>query len=299
MKEMEAFRGSRVYVVDDEEMVCQILTDLVDTWGLAAESFTDPAKAVLKIKENKCDIVLLDVFMSNTCGLDIIPEIQQNSGDLKIIIITGYADKDMAVRALKLGAFDFLEKPFQTDLLFHTLFRALKALENERSFGRLVADLTQSQGELLAHKERLEYLNSQLRDTNKALSIFAQNIEREREETEKRIALKLRNLVIPSIDRLRRDRGLVRYEPQLDMLVRQIEDLTTGFAMDSRIASALSFTELRIASLIKNGITTEEIARQLHISASTVRTHRKNIRRKLKINNVQYSLRNFLSSKVL
>ena len=109
--------------------------------------------------------------------------------------------------------------------------------------------------------------------------------------------MKLRNLIIPMVQKLRNDKALSRYEGQLDMLTMQIEDLTSGFTMDSRVAAVLSFTELRVASLIKNGITTEDIARQLHISESTVRTHRKNIRKKLKINNVQYSLRNFLNSR--
>ncbi len=67
--------------------------------------------------------------------------------------------------------------------------------------------------------------------------------------------------------------------------------------MDSRVAMSLSFTELRIASLIKNGVTTEGIAKQLHMAESTVRTHRKNIRKKLKINNAQFSLRNYLNSR--
>ena len=81
------------------------------------------------------------------------------------------------------------------------------------------------------------------------------------------------------------------------MLTTQIQDLTSGFAVDSRVAMTLSFTELKIASLVKNGITTEEIARQLHIAETTVRTHRKNIRKKLNINNAQYSLRNFLNAR--
>lgn len=297
MDEMDAYRKARVIVIDDDPLVCRTLTDLIGAWGLSAEGFTQPQGVLEKIGGQNCDVVLLDVFISDICGLDLIPEIQEKLGDAKIIIITGFADKDMAIRALKLGAFDFLEKPFQSDLLQHTILRALRTLENERNFNRLIVDLKQSQSELLMHKDRLENLNTQLRDTNKALSIFAQNIEREREEIEKRIALKLRNLIIPIIEKLRRDRNLAKYQDQMDMLVMQIEDLTSGFAMDSRIAALLSFTELRIASLIKNGVTTEEIARQLHISASTVRTHRKNIRKKLKINNVQYSLRNFLCSK--
>jgi len=297
MDEIEAYKNARVVIVDDDELVCNMLIELIGSWGLTAEGFTRPEEALAKVKRNECDILLLDVFISDVCGLDLLPDVHAGGGFLKVIIITGFADKEMAIRALKLGAFDFLEKPFQTELLYHTIVRALKSLESERESGRLIVDLRQSQAELLSNKQRLENLNTQLRDTNRALSIFAQNIEREREEVEKRIALKLRNLIIPMVERLRRDKTLARYEGQLEMLVMQIEDLTSGFTMDSRIAAVLSFTELRIASLIKNGVTTEEIARQLHISASTVRTHRKNIRKKLKINNVQYSLRNFLNSK--
>ena len=292
---MEAFKNSRTTIVDDDRLICESLTETIRSWGLCAECFTQPEAALENIRNNKSDIVLLDVFISDVCGLDLIPQL---GSDLKIIVITGFADKDSAIRALKLGAFDLLEKPFQNELLYHSILRALKALETERESKRLIDDLKQSRSELLAHQQRLENLNTRLLDTNRALSIFAQNIEREREEIEKRIALKLRNLIIPMVVKLRNDPALRKYGSQLDMLATQIEDLTSGFAVDSRVAKSLSLAELRIASLIKNGITTEEIARQLHIAESTVRTHRKNIRKKLKINNAQYSLRNFLSSKV-
>ena len=295
---MEAFKNSRITIVDDDLLVCENLTELIKNWGLCAEVFTKPESALKHIRDNGCDIVLLDVFISDVSGLDLIPQIgNEASDDLKIIIITGFADKDTAIRALRLGAFDLLEKPFHNELLYHSILRAFKSLENERGFKTLIADLKQSRSELLGQQKRLENLNAQLSDTNRALSIFAQNIEREREDIEKRIAVKLRNLIIPMVQKLKNDKALSRYEGQLDMLTMQIEDLTSGFTMDSRVAAVLSFTELRVASLIKNGITTEDIARQLHISESTVRTHRKNIRKKLKINNVQYSLRNFLNSK--
>jgi len=291
---MEAFKNFRATIVDDDQLVCETLTETIQSWGLSAEGFTQPEAALINIRENKSDIVLLDVFISDVCGLDLIPQL---GSDLKIIVITGCADKNTAIRALKLGAFDLLEKPFQNELLYHSILRALTALANERESKRLTDDLKQSRSELLVQQQRLANMNAQLFDTNRALSIFAQNIEREKEEIEKRIALRLRNIILPMVEKLRNDQALHKYRAQLDMLTRQIEDLTSGFAIDSRVAMSLSFTELKIASLIKNGITTEEIARQLYIAASTVRTHRKNIRRKLKINNATYSLRNFLSSR--
>jgi FixJ family two-component response regulator len=294
---MEAFKNCRITIVDDDLTVCETLTEVIRSWGLRAEFFTEPEGALQHIGDNGCEIVLLDVFISDVSGLDLIPQISNEaSDDLKIIMITGFSDRDTAIRALHLGAFDLLEKPFRNELLYHSIWRALQSLDNERGFKSLIDDLKQSRSELLAHRHRLENLNTQLLDTNSALSIFAQSIEREREEIEKRIGLKLKSLIIPMVAKLRNDQALHRYGAQLDMLTAQIEDLTSGFAMDSRLAMTLSFTELRIASFIKNGITTEEIAKQLHIAKSTVQTHRKNIRKKLNISNGQYALRNFLSS---
>ncbi len=291
---MEAFKNARATIVDDDQLVCETFTETIRSWGLSAEGFTEPKAALEDIRKNKSDIVLLDVFMCDACGLDLIPQL---GSDLKIIVTTGYADKDTAIRALRLGAFDLLEKPCQNELLYNTVLRALSALTNERESRRLIDDLKQSRSELLVHQQRVGNMNAQLIDINRALSILAQNVEREREEIEKRIALRLRNLIVPMVVKLRNDQALYKYRPQLDILTTQIEDLTSGFAIDSRVAMSLSFTEIKIASLIKNGITTEDIARQLHIAASTVRTHRKNIRRKLKINNATYSLKNFLNSR--
>ncbi len=290
---MEVFKNSRATIVDDDELVCETLTETIRSWGLSAEGFTQLEAALENIRENKSDIVLLDVFISDVCGLDLIPQL---GCDLKIIVMTGRADKDIAIRALKLGAFDLLEKPFHNELLRHSILRALSALANERESKRLIEDLNQSRSELLAHRRMLTNMNAQLLDTNRALSIFAENIEREKEETERRIALRLRNLILPMVVKLRNDQDLCKHRAQLDMLTTQIEDLTSGFAVDPRVAMTLSLTELKIASLIKNGVTTQEIAKQLYIAASTVRTHRKNIRKKLKINNSRYSLRNFLIS---
>jgi FixJ family two-component response regulator len=289
---IEAFKNSRVTVLDDDRLICESLTEIIQSWGLCVEGFTEPEAAIEHIGHNNCDLILLDVFIRDVCGLDLI---QQFGDDLKVIVITGSADKDLAIRALKLGVFDFLEKPFQNELLQHSILRALTALENERASKKLITDIEKNRSELLTNQHRLENLHTQLLQTNRTLSIFAQNIEREREGIEKRIGLQLRNLIMPLVVRLRNEQDLGRHAVQLDMLAAQIEDLTSAFLMDSSVTMTLSLTELRIASLIKNGITSDEIARQLNIAESTVRTHRKNIRKKLNISKAQYSLRNFFN----
>lgn len=292
---MKSFKDSRVTVLDDDRSVCESLIAIIQSWGLCVEGFTRPEAALENIGSIECDLILLDILSSDVCGPDLLLQL---SGDVKIIVMTGRADKSTALRALGLGAFDFLEKPFENELLYHSIWRALTALENERASKRLIADLEKSRSELLTQQQRLESLNTQLFDTNRALSVFAQNVERGRDETEKQIASKLRSMILPMVMRLRNDQGLHKYQARLDTLISQIEDVTSGFPIDSRVAMTLSSAQLRVASLVKNGVSTEEIARQLHVSESTVRTQRKNIRKKLKINSAQFSLKNFLNSRV-
>jgi len=174
----------------------------------------------------------------------------------------------------------------------------MEALERERSLKHLLKELERNHSELLAQKKRLEHLNSRLLETNKAFSALARSMDFEREEMEKRVAAKVRSVIMPSINRLRQDPNLTQYGSELDILVSILSELASDMATSGgNIAMALSNTELRIASLIKGGFSTEEIAEQLFISPSTVRTHRKNIRRKLSLNSSSYSLKSFLLSK--
>jgi len=293
---METNELAKILIVDDEPIVCELLEAMASSLGIKAKSITRSLKVMDEVRNTFYNLVLLDVFMPERSGFELIPDIQKASSDTKIIIITGRADKEVAIKALRLGAFDFLEKPINMELLSYSVNRALHIQETELEYKKTRENLEQSQVDLLDHKEKLEDLNRRLIQTNQALTVLAQNIAREREETEKRIVLKTRSLIIPIIERLQHDKNLKRYEAELIMLVKHLEDLTSGLAADTKIATSLSFSELRIASLIKNGLTTEDMAKHLHISPSTIKTHRKNIRRKLGINNRQQNLRNYLDS---
>jgi FixJ family two-component response regulator len=295
---METNELAKILIVDDEPIVCELLEAMASSLGIKAKSITRSLKVMDEVRNTFYNLVLLDVFMPERSGFELIPDIQKASSDTKIIIITGRADKEVAIKALRLGAFDFLEKPINMELLSYSVNRALHIQETELEYKKTRETLEQSQVDLLDHKEKLEDLNRRLIQTNQALTVLAQNIAREREETEKRIVLKTRSLIIPIIERLQHDKNLKRYEAELIMLVKHLEDLTSGLAADTKIATSLSFSELRIASLIKNGLTTEDMAKHLHISPSTIKTHRKNIRRKLGINNRQQNLRNYLDSKL-
>lgn len=290
---MEEYKDPRILIVDDDPDLCGFFESAGNHLGVKTKSITHSTYVIDELRREFYNIVFLDIFMPKRSGFDLIPDIQRFSPNTKIIIITGNADKDIAITALKLGAFDFLEKPVKLELISHSLKRALETQKTEMKYMKTLQNLEDAQSDLLDHKERLENLNRKLIQTNRALTVMAQNIAREKEETEKSIVLKIRSLIIPIIEQLHYDKNLRKYKDQFSLFIKQMEELTSGLATDIDIATSLSFSELRIACLIKEGLTTEKIADQLNVSQSTVKTHRKNIRKKLGISNHQFNLRNY------
>ncbi|MBW1741831.1 MAG: response regulator [Deltaproteobacteria bacterium] len=290
------YKDTRLLIVDDDRNLCDALQETFLGWGIETKAMTRPNAVISHMNKTCYNTVLLDIVMPGKSGFDLIPEIQELCPDTKIIIMTGYADKEKAVTAIRLGVFDFLEKPINMTVLSHAVKRAMHTHMMEEELKKTVRELEHSQGECLAYGHRLEDINEQLLETNKALSVLAENLERTREESEKRIVLKIRSLIVPIVEKLQGDKALSRYEADLSTLMGHIEDLTSGLGRDTRIAGNLSSTELRIASMIMNELTSQEIANQLHISLSTVKTHRKNIRRKLNIQHSGQGLRSFLEA---
>jgi FixJ family two-component response regulator len=292
------YQGARLLIVDDDRELCHALQETFSDWGIKAKALTKPGTVINHIKKMCYNAVLLDIVMPEKSGFDLIPEIHEHCPDTKIIIMTGYADKENAVKAIRLGVFDFLEKPINMTVLSHTVQRAMHTQKMELELKETIKKLERSQSEVMAYGQRLEEINEQLLETNKALSVLAENLERTREESEKRIVLKVRSLIVPIVEKLQQDKRLSGYQAELNTLMGHIEDLTSGLASDARIAGSLSSTELRIASMIMNELTSQDIANQLHISLSTVKTHRRNIRRKLNIHHSGHNLRAYLEAKL-
>jgi FixJ family two-component response regulator len=294
--DMADYKGSRLLIIDDDRDLCDALQEAFLGWGIETKAITRPHTVISHLQKTCYNVVLLDIVMPDKSGFDLIPDIHETCPDTKIIIMTGFADKEKAVTAIRLGVFDFLEKPINMTVLSHAVKRAMHTHMMEEELKRTVRELEHSQGECIAYGHRLEDINEQLLETNKALSVLAENLERTREESEKRIVLKIRSLIVPIVEKLQGDRTLSRYQADLNTLMGHIEDLTSGLGRDTRIAGNLSSTELRIASMIMNELTSQEIANQLHISLSTVKTHRRNIRRKLNIQHSGQGLKGFLEA---
>jgi DNA-binding NtrC family response regulator len=107
----------RVLVIDDEEVMLESCRRILDRKGLRVDTEADGLRGRDRALKGKYDLVLLDVRMPQVDGLDLLDQLRRDRPDVEVIIITGYSSIDSAVKAVKLGAFDYLPKPFTPDEL--------------------------------------------------------------------------------------------------------------------------------------------------------------------------------------
>ncbi len=114
----------KVLIVDDEESIRTSVREILREEGYRADSAETLYRAREKLLKEFFHIVLLDVWMPDGDGIEFIDTIREISPDTVIVVITGHGNVDMAVKAVKNGAFDFLEKPFSFDRLLLTIKHA-------------------------------------------------------------------------------------------------------------------------------------------------------------------------------
>src|SRR3974390_2927991 len=139
MKEMSTMQPEPiVYVIDDDDAVRQSLEFLLKTAGISGRSF-ESAKAFLEIlPQIQSGCVITDVRMPEITGIDLLHQLRESKSDIPVIVITGHGDIALAVEAMKVGAMDFFEKPFDDDLL---LAAVRAALSNEADMAKHKAEL--------------------------------------------------------------------------------------------------------------------------------------------------------------
>jgi DNA-binding NtrC family response regulator len=118
--------SARILVVDDEEIVIKSCLRILGDCGYEVDSVRDGLAALKKIEEHEYDIVILDIMMPNIDGLEVLQRVKETHPDIDVIMVTGLSQIETAVRSMKLGAFDYLPKPFDPDELKLVMQRALE-----------------------------------------------------------------------------------------------------------------------------------------------------------------------------
>jgi len=117
---------ARILVVDDEEIVVKSCLRILGEGDCEAEGVQSGEEALRRIEEHSYDVVVLDIMMPKMDGLEVLRRVKESHPDIDVIMVTGLSQIDTAVRSMKLGAFDYLPKPFDPDELKVVVGRALE-----------------------------------------------------------------------------------------------------------------------------------------------------------------------------
>jgi len=125
-----------IHVIDDEPIIHDVLGQLLQSEGYQVEISASGEEALPKLQHQKFDLTLLDLLMPGLDGLEVLKQIKRIDPEALAIIITAYASVESALTAMKMGAYDYIQKPFKNDELLMTISRALEhrrlQLENIR-----------------------------------------------------------------------------------------------------------------------------------------------------------------------
>ncbi|MCB1785750.1 MAG: response regulator transcription factor [Chromatiaceae bacterium] len=123
---------STVFVVDDDQAMRNSLKWLIESVGMLVESFSSADDFLAQYQPGRAGCLVLDVRMPGMSGLDLQDYLVQKNIRIPAVIITGHGDVPMAVRAMKAGAIDFIEKPFNDEALLDAIRRAIAYEEQQR-----------------------------------------------------------------------------------------------------------------------------------------------------------------------
>jgi two-component system nitrogen regulation response regulator NtrX len=134
-----------VLIVDDEQDIRELVAGVLEDEGYQARTAADSDAALTALAERRPSLVLLDVWLhgSRLDGLDLLDEIKRRDPSLPVLVISGHGNIDTAVSAVRRGAVDFIEKPFEAERLLHLVARATETERLRRENASLRAQIGQ------------------------------------------------------------------------------------------------------------------------------------------------------------
>lgn len=129
----------RVLIVEDEEIIRQLLVPSLRDEGFNVDAVATGEEALSRLENVLYDVVLLDLNLPGMHGMNVLSAAPATQTDAQFVVMTAYGTVDTAVEAMKLGAFDYVNKPFRTEELLLILRRALEETELRREVARLRA----------------------------------------------------------------------------------------------------------------------------------------------------------------
>ena len=155
MNSSEAINKGVVFVVDDDEAMRNSLRWLIESVGHSVETYESAQAFLENHYPGRSGCLLLDVRMPGMSGLELQSQLESHDIRLPVVILTGHGDVGMAVKAMKAGALDFIEKPFDDELLLKTIEKALSEDVEKREQRASQAEILARMGQLTKRENQV------------------------------------------------------------------------------------------------------------------------------------------------
>jgi DNA-binding NarL/FixJ family response regulator len=300
-------RNSSILVVDDDESVRKLIQMTLRRQGYRCTEAANSQEARQLLDIEPFALLLSDIHMPGESGLDLVAYVKSTYEKMAVIIITVIDDIETAQRALSFDIYGYMVKPIDKNQIVIGVANALRrrdlelkqknqSRELEEQIKHRTRELSGTVEKLKARESELAVKMEELHELNAALKVLLNNRETDRVTLEENIQSNVQKLILPCIKRLKK--GTVKnklIQSEFRLLENSLKDLVAPFARQiSSDYFDLTPNEIKVALLIKQGLTTKEIARELNLSVNTIMTHRYKIRSKLGIKNQAKNLQVYL-----
>ena len=132
---------ARILIVDDDRAICELLNENLTERGYECAEAYDGLTALIDVAKEHYDAVLLDVGLPEVSGMEALPRIRNKHNDVAVIMITGYAEVGLAVEAMRLGASDFVVKPFDISSLVQKINIGIESVKQSLHTGKIICQM--------------------------------------------------------------------------------------------------------------------------------------------------------------
>src|SRR6056297_3262788 len=165
---------SDILIVDDERDIRELISDILEDEGYATRLAGNSDDAMAAINADPPSLIILDIWLkdSRMDGIDILKTVKRDNPDVPVVIISGHGNIEIAVAAIKQGAYDFIEKPFNIDQLLVVIRRAMETSRLRRENQKLKrreADVAQMVGECAAYRGLVAQLDKVTKSNGRVL----------------------------------------------------------------------------------------------------------------------------------
>ncbi len=143
-----------ILLIEDELQLRHNLQILLQSAGYQVTAAANGVQGMQQIQEQAFDLVITDLVMPGTDGFKVMDDLRVHSPETVVVAITGYVSAESAIKALRKGAYDYLAKPLDVDLVYSVVARALEKVRLQKDLQRSLAEIQEREEQLLkAHNE--------------------------------------------------------------------------------------------------------------------------------------------------